>query len=233
MASQEVSEHVEHVDDPHLTVRRTLPLVGERTWWHVQGQVAVQLTLPLGGERAGRHAVHCHSSVNVRGGTFRVEWQCRPHCDSASSVPHRYDQGRVAVRPVRSEASGSATHTATRHLAYWAARRTLPLGIERTASVRSGASGSASGTFGGEWQCDSHCHSVVSVPGSAPYTATRHRAYRIGTIRTEWQCWPGRTPDPQPSRRLESGPTGQMRSGNRPPSRRGGLRRGPQASAWG
>ena len=97
MASQEVSEHVEHVDDPHLTVRRTLPLVGERTWWHVQGQVAVQLTLPLGGERAGRHAVHCHSSVNVRGGTFRVEWQCRPHCHSASSVPHWHVQRRVAV----------------------------------------------------------------------------------------------------------------------------------------
>ena len=29
----------------------------------------------------------------------------------------------------------------------------LPLGIERTASVRSGASGSASGTPRGEWQC--------------------------------------------------------------------------------
>ena len=125
--------------------------------------------------------------------------------------------------------------------------------------------------------------------GSAPYTATRHRAYRIGTIRGEWQCvryvrgrvavqltlplggeragrravhchlassvphwydqgrvavrpvrsgpsgsacWPGRTPDPQPSRRLESGPTGQMRSGDPPPSRRGS-RQSPQASAWG
>ena len=58
MASQEVSEHVEHVDDPHLTAHRTLPLVGERTG--------------------------------------------------------RYDQGRVAVRPVRSWSSGSASHTATR-----------------------------------------------------------------------------------------------------------------------
>ena len=108
MASQEVSEHVEHVDDPHLTARRTLP---------------------LGGERAGRHV-----------------------------------QGRVAVPP------------------------SLPLGIERTVSVRSGSSGSASGTFGGEWQCDSHCHSVVSVLGGAPYTATRHRACRIGTFGGEWQC---------------------------------------------
>ena len=108
MASQKVSEHVEHVDDPHLTARRTLPLVNERTGWHVQG--------------------------------------------------------RVAVPPL------------------------LPLGIERTVSVRSGASGSASGTFGGEWQCDSHCHSVVSVLGSAPYTATRRRACRIGTFRVEWQC---------------------------------------------
>ena len=64
----------------------------------------------------------------------------------------------------------------------------LPLGIERTVSVRSGASGSASGTFRVEWQCDSHCHSVVNVPDSASHTATRHRAYRIGTIRGEWQC---------------------------------------------
>ena len=93
MASQEVSEHVEHVDDPHLTAHRTLPLVGERT---------------------GQRAVHCHSVVNVRDGTFRVEWQCRPHCHSVVSVPHWYDQGRVAVRPVRSWSSGSASHTATR-----------------------------------------------------------------------------------------------------------------------
>ena len=64
----------------------------------------------------------------------------------------------------------------------------LPLGGERTALVRSGASGSASGTFRGEWQCVSHCHSVVSVLSGAPYTATRRRAYRIGTIRVEWQC---------------------------------------------
>ena len=100
--------HVEHVDDPHLTARRTLSLVGERM---------------------GRRV-----------------------------------QGRVAVPP------------------------SLPLGIERAVSVRSGSSGSASGTFGGEWQCDSHCHSASSVLGGAPYTATRHRACRIGTFRGEWQC---------------------------------------------
>ena len=96
-------------------------------------------------------------------GTIRGEWQCVryarggwrhvSHCHLASSVPHWYDQGRVAVRPVRSGPSGSA-------------------------------------------------------------------------------CWPGRTPDPQPSRRLESDPTGQMRSGDPPPSRRGS-RQSPQASAWG
>ena len=100
--------HVEHVDDPHLTARRTLSLVGERM---------------------GRRV-----------------------------------QGRVTVPP------------------------SLPLGIERTALAQSGSSGSASGTFRVEWQCDSHCHSVVSVLGGAPYTATRHRACRIGTFRGEWQC---------------------------------------------
>ena len=57
---------------------------------------------------------HCHSVVNVRSGTLRGEWQCSAHCHPASSVPKRYDQGRVAVRPVRSGASGSTSHTATR-----------------------------------------------------------------------------------------------------------------------
>ena len=188
--------------------------------------------LPLGIERTVSVRSGASGSAS---GTFGGEWQCDSHCHSASSV------------------LGSTPYTATRRRACWAAHRTLPLGgertgrhvqgrvavppslplgIERTVSVRSGASGSASGTFRGEWQCNSHCHSVVNVPGSAPYTATRRRAYRIGTFRGEWQCWPGQTPDPQPSRRLESGPTGQMRSGNRPPSRRGS-RRSPQASAWG
>ena len=57
---------------------------------------------------------HCHSVVNVRSGTLRGEWQCSAHCHPASSVPKRYDQGRVAVRPVRSVASDTASHTATR-----------------------------------------------------------------------------------------------------------------------
>ena len=67
-----------------------------------------------------------------------------------------------------------------------AVRRTLPLDVERTMPERSGPSGSAAGTFRAEWQCASH--SGVSVPGSAPYTATRCRAYRVGTLGGEWQC---------------------------------------------
>ena len=57
---------------------------------------------------------HCHSVVNVRSGTLGGEWQCSAHCHPASSVPKEYAQGRVAERPVRSGASGSASHTATR-----------------------------------------------------------------------------------------------------------------------
>ena len=53
----------------------------------------VPLTLPLAGERTG---------------------QCAMHCQTASSVPYWYNQGRVAVRPVRSRASGSVLHTPTR-----------------------------------------------------------------------------------------------------------------------
>ena len=158
---------LEHVDDPHLTARRTLPGGDERTW---------------------ERAVHCRSVVNVRDGSFRGEWQCSLHCQTASSVPYRYDQGRVAVRQVRSGSSGSATHTATRRRACWAARRTLPLGVERIVSERSEASGSATSTPGSERQRAVHCHSAVNVPDSASHTATRHRAYRIGTFRGEWQC---------------------------------------------
>ena len=119
--------HVEHVDDPHLTARRTLLLVGERT--------------------------------------------------------RRNVQGRVAVPP------------------------SLPLGIERAALVRSGSSGSASGTFRVEWQCDSHCHSVVSVlagTNSEPAAVTP-----IG----EWPNW--------------ANALGQ------PPAKPQGLRQSPQALAWG
>ena len=111
---------------------------------YARGRVAVHPTLPLGGERTGRriphcHSAssvprrhdqgrvavrpHCHSAVNVRDGTFKCEWQCVVHCHSTSSVPYWYAQGRVAVRSVRSGASGSASHTATRCRAYRVAVR--------------------------------------------------------------------------------------------------------------
>ena len=110
----------------------------------------------------------------------------------------------------------------------------LPLGIERTVSVRSGSSGSASGTFGGEWQCDSHCHSVVSVLGSAPYTATRHRACRIGTIRAEWQCLlAGTDSEPAAVTPIGEWPNWANALGQPPAKPQGRSRRGLRASAWG
>ena len=151
-------------DQGRVAVHLTLPLGGERTRWYVQVRVAVRRSLPLGGERTGQRIPHCHS---------------------VSNVPRRHDQRRVAVRcslPLGGERTGG--HVQVRV----AVRRSLPLGIERTVLVRPGASGSASGTPGGEWQYISHCHSAVNVPGGASHTATRHRAYRDGTIRGEWQC---------------------------------------------
>ncbi len=83
-----------------VAVRCSLPLTGERTARRVQGRVAVQsvrsgpsgsegmrpgyargrvavlLTLPLAGERTVQCISHCHSPVNVRGCTFKAEWQC-------------------------------------------------------------------------------------------------------------------------------------------------------------
>ena len=68
---------------------------------------------------------------------------------------------RVVVE--RSGPSGSATHTRPYAQGRVAVQLTLPNGIERTEAVRSGSSGSAIGTLRVEWQCVSHCHSVVNV----------------------------------------------------------------------
>ena len=69
-----------------------------------------------------------------------------------------------------------------------------------TAARATGASGGSRNSM--------HCHSAVNVwwwnvqarvavrsvrsgpSGSAAYTAKWHRAYRIGTLRSEWQCHP-------------------------------------------
>ena len=110
----------------------------------------------------------------------------------------------------------------------------LPLGGERTALVRSGPSGSASGTFVVEWQCVSHCHSVVSVLSGAPYTATRHRAYRIGTIRGEWQCLlAGTDSEPAAVTPIGEWPNWVNALGQPPAKPQGRSRRGLRASAWG
>ena len=71
----------------------------------LQGCSTVRLTLPVGDERTG---------WNVQDGTFRGEWQCSVHCHSGVSVPCWNARGRVAVRPERSGASGSATGTLER-----------------------------------------------------------------------------------------------------------------------
>ena len=125
--------------------------------------------------------MHCHSPVNVRGwsvqcrvavrqvrpGTLRPEWQC----------------ARVRSRP-----SGSATGAPGYAQARVAVQVTLPSGVERAVTVRSGSSGSATGTFSAEWQCDRRTR-VRSVPsGSAGHTAKWRRACRNGTLRAEWQC---------------------------------------------
>ena len=141
-------------------VRFALPVGGERTFpsrsqssgsanpplWYAQGRVAVPATLPHGVERG----------KSVRSGP-----------SGSANPPFWYAGGRVAV-PV-----------------------TLPLGGERTSPSRSQSSGSANppfwyargrvavqirrfGTLGAEWQCRSHCHSVVNVP--------------LLTFTVEWQC---------------------------------------------
>ena len=102
-----------------------------------------------------------------RCGTLRAEWQCNSR------------------QPVRSRSSGSALHTATRYRACrcstlrveWQCNRyaqgqvavhfTLPLDGERTGPVRSGSSGSATGTLRVEWQCGSRQPVRSGPSGSA------------------------------------------------------------------
>ena len=74
---------------------------------------------------------------------------------------------------VRSPASGSVSSTATRP-------RACP-------SHCHSALNATCSTFTGEWQCGMHCHSAPSVPRPHPFTATRLRAYRFGTLTPVWQ----------------------------------------------
>ena len=127
----------------------------------------------------------------ARPGTLRPEWQCRSHCQVASSVPQRYAQARVAVRPVRSGPSGSATGAPGYARGRVAVRITLPSGIERTATVRSDPSGSATGAFG-------YARGRVAVRVTLPLAGERAEAERsvpsgsaMGTLGVEWQCGPG------------------------------------------
>ena len=103
-----------------------------------QARVAVWITLPSGVERTA--TVRSRPSGSATG-TLGAEWQCGSHCLSPVNVRRLNALARVAVRI------------------------TLPSGVERTVAVRSGPSGSATGTFGPEWQCGSHCHSLVNVQG--------------------------------------------------------------------
>ena len=112
-------------------------------------------------------------------------WQAIPYPSGALALPlggertERYAQGRVAVQ------------------------RTLPPGIERTETVRSGPSGSASGTLGGEWQCVRYARGRVAVRLTLPLDGERtarcvshcHPVVNVrdGTFRSEWQyrlVWP-------------------------------------------
>ena len=145
----------------------------------------MSLTLPHGIERT--KAVRSGASGSAIG-TPRPEWQCHPHCHSRLNVWGQYAQARLAVRAVRSGASGSVIHTGPHVQARVAVPPTLPLDVERVGAVRSGPTGSATGTLRAEWQCYPHGTARSGPSGSAIHTATWHRAYQSGTLGGEWQC---------------------------------------------
>ena len=49
-----------------------------------KGRVAVRSTWPECPRAEWKCSLHCHSTVNVRGGTFRHEWQCTWHAQGPS-----------------------------------------------------------------------------------------------------------------------------------------------------
>lgn len=100
--------------------------------------------------------------------TFKGEWQCILHCHSTVSVPHRYDRGRVAVRRVRSRASGSAEGTIE---AEWQ----CDSHCHSTVSV-------PSSTFRAEWQCERDDRGRVAVRLSLPLDGERTEQYVQGRV---------------------------------------------------
>ena len=157
--------------------------------WGMGGRVPGE-TRPPGSFLLGKrsHAPlghwHCHSVVNVRGGTLRSEWQCSAHCHPASSVPKRYDQGRVAVRPVRSGASGSASGTLGgewQYVSHCHSTVNVPRGASHTATRRRAY---RNGTIRAEWQCVRYVQVRVAVQaGVACDPLTHSNCADTGTCR--------------------------------------------------
>ena len=134
-----------------------------------------ELATELASELASAGSCQPHHMRDTRNTSITHRDLAHDRCEKSSRGiwqcgPHsnRYAQGRVAVR------------------------FTLPLGIERTDAVRSGPSGSATGTLRAEWQCASHCHSMVNVRGRYAQGRVAVRLTSTGTFKVEWQCRPRR-----------------------------------------
>ena len=112
---------------------------------YVHRRVAVQPTLPLGSERTDHTATRPSA---YRFGTLDAIWQCETHCHSGPSVQYRV--------------GGTAMHVHRRV----AVQLTLPLGSERTDHTATRPSAYRFGTLDAIWQCETHCHSGLSVPPS-------------------------------------------------------------------
>ena len=154
--------------------------------------------------------MHCHSAPSVprshpftatrprayRFGTLTPVWQSRPHCHSAPSVPRPHPVTATRHRTDRSHCHSALNVTCSTFTGEWQCEMRCHSAPNATC-----------GTFTIEWQCELHCHSAPSVPRTHPFTATRHRSYRLhchsalnvtcGTFTGEWQCemhYPVRSP---------------------------------------
>ena len=219
---------------------------------YVHRRVAVQPTLPLGSERTDHTATRPSA---YRFGTLDAIWQCETHCHSGPSV-----QSRVGGTATRPRAYRSHCHSGLnvppsyvhRRVAVWmtlpctftaewqcnlhchsgpSVPITLPLGPQRTASVRSTPFGSVRRTATRARACSPAWITLPLGPQrtasvrSTPFGSVRRTATRVRACSTVWVALPN---GPERSTLVRSPASGSV---NAPPDAPTRLSQRPQAGS--
>ena len=112
---------------------------------------------------------HCSSGGSLKLRHVLALAQRLLACESPGPTLPLGPERTVLVRSMSSGSVGGAAPYVHHQVAVWAA---LPLGPRRTVRTATRARAYRLGTFNVEWQCESHCHSALSVQSRAGGTAT-------------------------------------------------------------